>query len=285
MAELAPEAILHERGALIAVDKPPGVVCHATVDPTRDHVVAMLGRLLARRTATGSGAGAGAGSGASEPPPVHPVHRLDRDTSGVLLCATDPAVAARLSAIWGTAAVRKTYLAIQGGDVDRLPDAGEIRDHLAQGKGRDRERVVVVRSGGKRAVSHFRVLGRAGGLALVAWRIDTGRRHQIRVHAASLGCPIVADEVYGGTRSAGATRCMLHAWRLELPATLANDPAAGDGTTTDDTTTDGDQQPTLAGVSSGATTDATLTIVAPLPADMKAVLDRAGLHSDTSARP
>ncbi len=140
------------------------------------------------------------------------VHRLDRDTSGCLLLARNPKAHKRFAATFEAGLAEKIYLAVLEG----VPAETEGRITLALAKRSTREegwRMVPDRKG-KPAVTDWRLLGEAGGRALVEFRPRTGRTHQLRVHAAeALGHPIVGDPVYG--RGGGAM--LLHACRLRLP--------------------------------------------------------------------
>ena len=143
-----------------------------------------------------------------------PVHRIDTDTSGCLLLARNPKALKRFNAAFESRLVGKRYLAILAG----VPDAREGTVELALSKISSAERgwrMIPARKG-KPAVSHWRVLAERGGRALVEFRPETGRTHQLRVHAASgLGVPILGDPVYG--EATGAARTMLHAADLEVP--------------------------------------------------------------------
>jgi 23S rRNA pseudouridine1911/1915/1917 synthase len=171
--------------AVIVVDKPAGLLTVAT-DRER-HATA-----FARLAAVG--------------PRPSVVHRLDRDTSGLLLFARSPAVRDRLQADWDK--VSKTYLAV----TDGVPRVGEgvIDNFLTEGRDLRVRASATERPGAKRAVSRYRVVRAKGGRALVEVALVTGRKHQARVHLAGLGCPVVGDVVYG--RPGG--RLALHAWRL-----------------------------------------------------------------------
>jgi tRNA pseudouridine32 synthase / 23S rRNA pseudouridine746 synthase len=143
------------------------------------------------------------------------VHRLDRDTSGCLLLARNPKAHRRFSAAFEAGLVEKAYLAV----LDGVPDEREGRVEMALAKRSTREagwRMVPDRAG-KPAATAWRLIGQADGCALVEFRPETGRTHQIRVHAAEgLGLPIVGDPVYG--RGQGQRQGMLlHAWRLRVP--------------------------------------------------------------------
>lgn len=153
---------------------------------------------------------------AAEPPRL--VHRLDRDTSGVLALARTRQAAAWLTRAFRDRGTIKTYWALVVG-VPR-PAAGDIRLDLAKEGGPHRERVAPVEEGGRRALSQFFTVARAGNKAAwLAMRPVTGRTHQLRVHAAAIGHPIIGDGKYGGEAAhpGGFARALhLHARRLQL---------------------------------------------------------------------
>lgn len=142
-----------------------------------------------------------------------PVHRLDTDTSGCLLLARNPKALKRFSAAFEAKLVAKRYLGILAG----MPDVAEGTIELALSKISSPEagwRMIPARKG-KPSVTHWRVVAEQGGRALVEFRPETGRTHQIRVHAASgIGMPLLGDPVYGTGK--GAPRTMLHAAGLEV---------------------------------------------------------------------
>ncbi|QDU20921.1 RluA family pseudouridine synthase [Urbifossiella limnaea] len=185
--------VVYEDDSLVVIDKPAGLLSVATDAEKDDTAFTRLAALLERRKA-------------GRP---FVVHRLDRGTSGLLLFAKTAPVRDRLQAGWE--AVEKTYLAVTEG-VPR-PAEGVIENHLLEGANLRVRPTPADAPGAKRAASRFRVLGEHAGRALVAVELLTGRKHQIRVHLAGLGCPVVGDRDYGAKDDPGGRVC-LHAWRL-----------------------------------------------------------------------
>ena len=194
-AEALPLVVLYEDEYLLALDKPAGVVVHPTYKHTSHTVInAVLWRLRERGDAR---------------PGI--LTRLDKDTSGIVLVALSPAVHAAVQADAKAGRVRKQYLAVVHGKP--LPRSGSIR--LALGRDpRDRRRVVP-RKDGAPSETRYEVVSSGAGLSVVECELVTGRTHQIRVHLAASGWPIVGDRTYG-TAGDTMTRQALHAWRVEL---------------------------------------------------------------------
>lgn len=226
-----PEAIaldvLHEDAALLAINKPPGLVVH----PAPGHWQGTLVSALLHRWP-------------ELPPGLDPgrlgiVHRLDKDTSGVLLIARTAAALAELGRQFRTRAVEKRYLALVWGVPRRA--AGLIEAPIGRHPVQRKKMAVVPR--GRPARTRYEVLERFAGVALVAAYPETGRTHQIRVHLAQLGHPVVGDRLYGRPRSGAPPigRQALHAQAIAI-----RHPATGEP----------------------------LRIVAPLPADFAAALSR-----------
>jgi 23S rRNA pseudouridine1911/1915/1917 synthase len=187
---LEPEGIaltvVYEDDDVLVVDKPAGVVMHPGAGHTRGTLAAAV---LAHAPGT-------AGVGGPRRPGV--VHRLDKDTSGLLVVAKSQPAYESLTAQLAARTVRRVYLAVVHGRVG--PGQGVIDKPLGRDP-RDRTRMAVRPLGqGRRAVTHFRVLERFADFTYLEARLETGRTHQIRVHLADRGYPIAGDAVYGGRR-------------------------------------------------------------------------------------
>jgi 23S rRNA pseudouridine1911/1915/1917 synthase len=234
-------AVLHSDERLVALAKPAGV---SLATPRREPHAAVK-RLLAtldeaERTLHGLEVGT-----------LLLVHRLDVGTSGVVLLARNPDIHRELVAAFAARRVDKTYLGLVWGRP--RPPAGRFEQPLGPDR-RDRRRMRVD-AAGRSASSNYATVGRGAHVSLLRLTPLTGRTHQLRVHLASAGHPIVGDDLYGGPRHRGVKdpalrralgpgRPLLHAWRLGLPSTVA---------------TPG------------------LIITAPLPADLCAALAAAGI--------
>ena len=145
------------------------------------------------------------------------VHRLDRDTSGCLLLARNPRIHKKMAMAFERGEVTKTYLAV----LDGIPKEADGTVDLPLNKvstAKDGWRMIVEKRG-KSAVTHWETVGFANGRALVRFTPETGRTHQLRVHAASgIGLPILGDPVYGPSAgSGGGHAMMLHAYGLSVP--------------------------------------------------------------------
>jgi 23S rRNA pseudouridine1911/1915/1917 synthase len=202
----APEAsfaIAWEDEHLLVVDKPPGVVVH----PARGHASGTLAQALERRGAAGG-----------EPGRAGLVHRLDRDTSGLLVVARSEEVHAALKAQLKARGILREYLAL----VEGRPSArtGVIEAPLGRDR-RVRTRISTDTADGRAAVTHFATEAALEGYTLLRVRLETGRTHQIRAHLKAIGHPVVGDPEYGRSGVLGLERQFLHAEHLafEHPVT------------------------------------------------------------------
>ncbi|HEY6101494.1 MAG TPA: RluA family pseudouridine synthase [Anaeromyxobacter sp.] len=200
VAQLPRERLLYADAEIAAVDKPAGVPAQPTLTTDAGTLPELVGALL--------------GS------PVTLVHRLDRETSGVTVFARTRAAAAVLAEAFRSGGPDKTYLALCA----RAPSPREGRIDAPLGKDSTRPGLRKVDPRGDPAATRYRTLREGPGAALVEASPETGRTHQIRVHLAHLGAPLLGDSRYGGPLRVGEVavpRVMLHARRLELahPAT------------------------------------------------------------------
>jgi len=223
--------VLHEDAHLLVIHKPAGLVVH----PAPGHWSGtLLNGLLAHH------------AGASGLPRAGIVHRLDKDTSGLMLVGKSRLAMDALVRAIAAREVQREYLAIAHGAWRLDP---EVRVDQSMGRDpRNRLRMAVLpeqASGAKSAQTTVRLLDTGGSHTLVACRLHTGRTHQIRVHLAWLGHPLVADELYGGVPALGLNRQALHAFRLRL-----RHPVGG----------------------------AELAFEVPLPPDLQQAISLAGLH-------
>ncbi|MGD2082570.1 MAG: RluA family pseudouridine synthase [Chromatiales bacterium] len=194
-------AVVYEDARLLVLDKPAGLAVHG-----------------------GSGVAFGVIEGLRalrpEEPGLELVHRLDRDTSGCLVIARRRSALRTLHQLFREGRVDKRYLALLAGRWER--DRAEVDLALRKNTLRSGERVVRPDAQGKPALTRFRVLRRLARATLVEAKLETGRTHQIRVHAAALGTPILGDDKYGeiranrAAREAGLKRLFLHAASLRL---------------------------------------------------------------------
>ena len=202
-----PLSVVFEDDDMVVVDKPPGMVVH----PAPGHFTGTLVNALLAHCPNLSGIGGVARPGI--------VHRLDQDTSGLIVVAkTQAAMDSLARAFASHKNVEKTYLAVVHGR-PRL-ESGRIENFIGRHPV-DRKRMSILEKGGKLAKTNWRVLFAGDAVSVVECGIETGRTHQIRVHMASLGCPVIGDGTYGK----GALdrrldpvppRQMLHAWKLRL---------------------------------------------------------------------
>jgi 23S rRNA pseudouridine1911/1915/1917 synthase len=220
-------SIPYEDEHLLVVDKPAGIVTH----PAKGHVTGTLVHgLLGRQIA-----------GGEHPHRPGIVHRLDKDTSGLLIVARDDETHRHLADALSRHKIERTYLCLVHGLFETRE--GTIEAPLGRDS-RERQQMTIRKRGGREAVTHFRVLESwgAGPYSLLEVRLETGRTHQIRVHLAAIGHPVAGDAVYGRRRDElGVGRQFLHSARLRF-----THPVTGE----------------------------TVDVASPLPADLQAALDR-----------
>ena len=210
-----PLDVVYEDADVIVVNKPSGMVVH----PAPGHPDGTLVNALLYHCA-----GTLSGIGGALRPGI--VHRIDRDTSGLIIAAKNDAAHQYLSAQLADHTLARTYECIVVGKLRE--DRGTVDAPIARHP-TDRKRMAVV-AGGREAVTHWEVIARYPGYTHVRCRLETGRTHQIRVHMAStLGCPIAGDAVYGRPGwdrklTPVPARQLLHAWRLALMHPLTHRP-------------------------------------------------------------
>ncbi len=221
-----PLEVLFEDAAMVAINKPAGLIVH----PGKGHYGGTLcGALQFHFDRLSDAAG-------RFRPGI--VHRLDRDTSGVILVAKDNQVHGRLSGQFERREVRKEYRALVWGEIDR--DSDYIETHMrVNPKHREKMQVCHPEGNSREAVTYYEVLERFDGITYVRLRPRTGRTHQLRVHMLHIGHPILSDRLYGGRQSFGwsdvpggrdagkgeellIARQALHAFRIEFQHPVSN---------------------------------------------------------------
>ncbi|MDE0554511.1 MAG: RluA family pseudouridine synthase [Candidatus Poribacteria bacterium] len=180
--------ILHEDSHLIVLNKPAGMLVHPA---NAVNVGTLVNALLAHCRADLSGIGG------VERPGI--VHRLDKDTSGILVVAKTDVVHRGLALQFEKHSITRQYVAVVCGTPTKT--AGTIDAQIARSR-RDRRRMTTVETGGRHAVTHYEVLEVYPKFALVQLRLETGRLHQIRVHLQDIGYPVAGDAIYGGEQRA-----------------------------------------------------------------------------------
>lgn len=213
LPEEIPLSILYEDDDFLAVDKPPGMVVH----PAAGHPGGTLVNALLHRAPSLSGVG--------EPERPGIVHRLDKDTSGIVLVARNDLAHRRLASQFARRTVLKTYLAVSGGvfrSEEGVWDTAVGRDR------RERKKISTRTDKPRAAVTRWRLLQRLEGASLLMLHPETGRTHQIRVHLAESRHPVLGDTIYGpkprrgsvyhetGRKYGFSDRLALHAWKIRL---------------------------------------------------------------------
>jgi 23S rRNA pseudouridine1911/1915/1917 synthase len=218
--------VVWEDEHLLVVDKPAGVVVH----PARGHRGATLSEALAARPTRAAGGGDPARAGI--------VHRLDKDTSGLLVVAKSEAVHRALQDLIRRRELRREYLAL----VEGCPPArsGTIDAPIGRDR-RTRTRMSTDTDAPRTARTHFELEHAYPGFALLRVTLETGRTHQIRVHLQAIGHPVAGDPEYGGAHHLGLARQFLHAARLAFAHPVTGEP---------------------------------VDVSSPLPTDLQVVLDR-----------
>jgi RluA family pseudouridine synthase len=200
--ELTPDRILLEDADLIVVDKPAGLPTHSTADETRDNLFAAVTRFLARR------------DGGQPYLGLH--QRLDRDTSGVVLFTRTQRVNPAIGEMFSRHEAVKVYQALTTNSRKKLPKEWTIKNYLGKvASGSKRAKYGAVDSEGQLAETSLRVIDQHPHGVWIEAIPKTGRTHQIRVHLAEYGLPILGDDLYGSETS--APRLMLHASELRFP--------------------------------------------------------------------
>jgi 23S rRNA pseudouridine1911/1915/1917 synthase len=189
-AEDIPLTIVYEDAELSVIDKPAGMTVHAGAGAVEGEGGTLVNALLHRYRSLSS-------VGGDQRPGI--VHRLDKQTSGLIVVARNDGAHARLAAMFAERQMKKTYIALVHGHLKQ--DRGTIDAPIARDLLRRTRMTTRRQTGGRTAVSHYTVLRRVGSrfgkYTLVSVRIETGRTHQIRVHLASIGHPVVGDTIYG----------------------------------------------------------------------------------------
>jgi tRNA pseudouridine32 synthase / 23S rRNA pseudouridine746 synthase len=197
-AAMIAERLLHRDGLMLVIDKPAGLAVHK--GPKGGIVLEDLLDDLR--------------FGLPERPAL--AHRLDKDMSGCLVLGRHRRATADLGHLFASGRVRKTYIAVLVGAPPA--DEGVVDAPLARRDHDRRSWWMRVDANGQESLTRYRVLARGGGTSVVELSPETGRTHQLRVHMAHLGCPIVGDGVYGGDRARGVDpRLHLHARRIVVP--------------------------------------------------------------------
>ena len=228
--------VIYEDEYMLVINKPAGMVVHPGAGV---HEGTLANALLGYNESTFKPMGAEGRTGI--------VHRLDKETSGVLVIAKSPKMVEKISRKFANRDVDKFYLALVRGHI-RM-GRGSLETWIGRSK-ENRQKMVSYDEDagvGKHALTHYKVLAENKGSSLVKVKIETGRTHQIRVHMSEMGFPVIGDKIYGKKRlemKDSPERHILHAWRLRI-----DHPATGEP----------------------------MTFTAPIPDDMLSILDKFGI--------
>lgn len=190
--------ILYEDAYFVAAEKPAGLPSQATLDKSRPHFYALLQEQLGKETYLA----------------LH--HRLDRDTSGVMIFAKTKEANLPLAELFKEHRIQKTYVALSR--KHRCPEQWVVKNFLAEAPrtNKERARMIAVRAGGLPAETHFRLLENLSRGLVIEAQPKTGRMHQIRSHLSERGLGIFGDDLYASAQEPAAPRLMLHSHRLEF---------------------------------------------------------------------
>ncbi|MEK6580586.1 MAG: RluA family pseudouridine synthase, partial [Bdellovibrionota bacterium] len=214
--EMTERSILFEDDYLILVNKPPGLPTQPTLDEARDHLFASVKKFIGRRTGGEVYLG------------LH--HRLDRDTSGVVLFTKKPEANAGAAKLFSEHLAQKTYVALSqistSREIQQFQEAWTVKNYLKRSGAKSKKaHYQSVRSGGDFAHTDFRILEKFKEVLYIEAKPKTGRTHQIRVHLSEQGLPILGDLNYGYREDHAlvkAPRLMLHAVCLTFPHPIFN---------------------------------------------------------------
>ena len=198
--------IVHQDDALAVIDKPAGLVVHGAPSHSGTTLVDELGDLL---------------GGGEDPTRPGIVHRLDKDTSGLMVVARNDEAMRALQAQIQAREVKRVYLALADG---RLASRTGTIDAPIGRASRQRTRMAVSGAASREARTHFEVIELLRRETYLEARLETGRTHQIRAHFAAIGHPLLGDDTYGGPRRHGIKRQFLHAHRLEFTHPVSGEP-------------------------------------------------------------